>query len=106
VLEGVHPGLDISHRHRAQRLDHEGKKTPSVGGVGALSVRAAAVQPEIDQLRVAVDLGDGCQHIGRKRPVSNRNYVEQISRNRSQTNVRVEVLSYIPDGSRGDGTSG
>ncbi len=78
VLEGVHPGLDISQCHRAQRLAHEGDEAVRVGTVGALGVRAAAMQPELEQVRVAVDLSDGRQHIRRKRPPRRPNYVEQI----------------------------
>jgi len=39
-------------------------------------VLAAAVEPELEELGVAVDLGDGRQCIRSKRPVSSRNYVE------------------------------
>jgi hypothetical protein len=46
-FQSVHPGLDVADSHRVQRLSHEPEETVDVGAVGALGVRAAAVQPEL-----------------------------------------------------------
>ena len=48
MLERVHPGLDVADGHRAQRFSHKAEETVDVGAVGALGVRAAAVQPELE----------------------------------------------------------
>ena len=98
VVEGVHPGLDIAHRHRAQRLADEGEEVTGVGRVGALGVRAAAMQPQVQQLLIAGDLGDGRRErrIRTERPIRRTNDVEQTSRNRLKKSVREETLSYTP----------
>ena len=50
VLEGIDPGLDVADVDRAQRLAHKREETSRISRVGALGVRAAAVQPELEQL--------------------------------------------------------
>jgi hypothetical protein len=95
VLEGIHPGLDVADGHRAQRFSHEREETSRISAVGALGVRAATVEPELEQLGVAVDLGDGRQCVRGKRPVRRTNYVEHKRQKPSYRNVRVAGLSYI-----------
>jgi len=69
VLQGVHPGLDVGDGDRAYRLADEAEKVGGISGVSALGVLAAAVEPELDELLVTVDLGDGRQCVGGKRPI-------------------------------------
>jgi threonine dehydrogenase-like Zn-dependent dehydrogenase len=54
----------------------KGEETVDVCGVGAIGVLAAAMEPELEKLLVAVDLGERRQCIRRKRPLSRKNYVE------------------------------
>ena len=58
MLEGVHPGLDISHRHRAQRFADEREKIGG-GGIGALGVRDAAMEPQVQQIGGFATAGRG-----------------------------------------------
>jgi hypothetical protein len=57
-------------------------------GVGtvALDVVAAAVQPELEQLEVAVDLGDGLSAHKQKRLFRWKNYVEQTNSDPPKSN--------------------
>jgi hypothetical protein len=75
VLESVHPGLNVADGHRAQRLAHKVEEIVDVGGVGALGVLAAAVEPQVQELLVAVDLSDGRQLAQTGHPFSATNYV-------------------------------
>ena len=54
------------------------------------------VQQELEQLGVAVEVGDGAKGIRSKRTVRNPNYVEHSSRNHPQTNVRVVIVHSQP----------
>jgi hypothetical protein len=48
--------LDVAECDSSQRTRHEGKEPVDIGAVGALGVRRATVEPEIQEAIIIVDL--------------------------------------------------
>ena len=59
IRQGIGKALEIGEGNRRQGLPCPGREAGDVGGVGALSVRGPAVEPDLEQLGIGVGLGLG-----------------------------------------------